>query len=125
MTFKNLENIRKIKAVDGTIVQEIITEKDGLPYSKAYMRVGVGGRADEHRLTSTEEYYVVQGVGKIHAGNKTKVLRAGSTFVVKPRTPQWIENVGEAELQCVLTVSPPWNIEQELDSKTLAARKRP
>lgn len=107
----------EIIANDGCRLRELLhPERDdsGVSYSLATARVEPGQATVRHFLEAeTEVYYIVDGAGRMHIGDEVEDLEAGDVVVIPPGAHQWIECTGEAPLEFLAIVSPPWRAEHD------------
>jgi mannose-6-phosphate isomerase-like protein (cupin superfamily) len=107
---------REIIANDGCRLRELLhPAHDGsaLPYSLALAVVAPGQATHPHWLVQHEVYLVIRGRGRMHIDDEVDELGPGDSVVIPPRARQWIENIGEGELDFVALVSPPWRAEDD------------
>jgi len=116
MLIRHLRDCEEFIAGDGSILRELLRPAQGviaIRYSLAHAKVKPGERTTPHRLTTTEVYYLLQGQGRMHIGEEAKEVTAGSAVYIPPRSVQWIENTGTADLIFLCLVDPAWRPDDE------------
>jgi len=84
-----------------------------LSYSIAYAYVEPGGKTLNHYLEQTEVYYIISGKGTMFLNDQPHPIRAGSCYMIPPKTEQWLRNDGESRVEFLVMVEPPWTAEGE------------
>ncbi len=113
---KHIRDLKQIVAGDKCFLREIFhPQRDESPegYSLAYAYVEGGGRTVRHYLNQVENYYILEGTGKMHIDDEEFHVEKGHSFLVPARSVQWIENTGKDRLEFLVIVSPPWTREDE------------
>ena len=85
-----------------------------LRYSLARARVPAGTETTPHRLATSEVYFVLQGLGRMHVGDETDEVGPGDTVYIPPNATQFIEALGPDELVFLCIVDPAWRVEDEV-----------
>jgi mannose-6-phosphate isomerase-like protein (cupin superfamily) len=118
MLIRRFADCEEITANDGCALRELLhpgKDASGLPFSLAVARVRPGERTHPHRLAGeTEVYYVVAGQGTMHIGDESAPLKPGDAVVIPAGSVQWVQCDGEAPLEFVALVSPPWRADHDL-----------
>ena len=116
MFIKDLKKCKKIIAGDNTTLRELLSplnEKVSTRYSLAHATVKPGEITHEHRLKSSEVYYILKGEGEMYInGEKEKVL-SGQVIYIPPNSVQRIKNIGTCKLVFLCIVDPAWRAEDE------------
>lgn len=116
MLVKNTEDCEEFVAMDGTRLREILHRKNDdidLRFSLAYARVGPRDASLPHRLRTTEVYYILKGKGIVHIDGEQREVKEGSAVYIPPGAVQYIENIGDVELEFLCIVDPAWRPEDE------------
>jgi mannose-6-phosphate isomerase-like protein (cupin superfamily) len=116
MFVKRLKDCREFIAGDGSILRELLNpEKSALKvhYSLAHAKVGAGQRTKSHRLESSEVYYIIAGKGMMHVDEEAVEVGPQCAIYIPPRSVQYIENTGRADLEFLCIVDPAWRREDE------------
>jgi mannose-6-phosphate isomerase-like protein (cupin superfamily) len=117
MIIKELAKCRYFQSADNTLICELLHPgRDGLdlPYSIAHAVLQPGAASLPHRLkTSTEVYFILQGVGEMHIDSERSLVRAGQAVLIPPGSWQDIRNPGDIILEFICIVSPSWRAEDE------------
>ncbi len=114
---KHLKDCEEIIANDGCQLKELLHPKNDpidLPYSFSVATVEIGKSTYRHYLKQSEVYFILEGQGRLHIGDKTTELIKGGTALVPPGQEQWLVNTGESELEFIAIVSPPWREEDDV-----------
>ncbi|MBT3424600.1 MAG: cupin domain-containing protein [Bacteroidetes bacterium] len=114
---KQLEQIQEIVAGDKCFLREIFhPDRDDVPtkHSLAHAYIEAGGATLDHYIEQSETYYIINGSAIMHIDQETFDIHAGSSFIVPPKSHQWIENRGDDKLEFLVIVDPPWQKEDEV-----------
>lgn len=117
MFIKSLQAINGFIAGDKTEIKEIIhPDKDSLKigYSMAHATVLPGKSSIPHQLKSSEVYFILQGKGNVFIDHESKIVEKGDLVFIPPMANQYIENVGDIDLNFICIVEPAWKIEDEI-----------
>jgi len=118
MLVKNFKNCKEeIIAADGCRLRELLSyhnDEVECRYSIAYAGVAVGEKTIPHALKTTEVYYILRGKGLMHIEDKEQEVSLNDVIYIPPAKAQWIENIGEEDLEFLCIVDPAWRIEDEI-----------
>jgi mannose-6-phosphate isomerase-like protein (cupin superfamily) len=128
MIIKELSRCRYFRAADNTLICELLhPEREGLdlPYSIAHAVLQPGAASLPHRLkTSTEVYFILEGVGEMHIDTEMSLVRAGLAALIPPGSWQYIRNTGDVILKFICLVSPSWRAEDEETDESHFVRQK-
>lgn len=116
---KKLEDSKEINALDNTIVRELLNPLHDkgdlhLGYSLAHAKLGPGKKSIPHRFkTASEVYYILKGRGLMHVDDDSNEVTPGHTVYIPPMGVQYIENIGEEDLDFLCIVYPSWEPDAE------------
>lgn len=116
MFIRRLEDCEEFIAGDNCALREILHPDKAdlrLRYSLAHAVVKPGDTTWQHRLRTSEVYYIIEGEGVMHINNEDAPVGPGSTVYIPPRAVQSITNSGAAELKFLCIVDPAWRREDE------------
>jgi mannose-6-phosphate isomerase-like protein (cupin superfamily) len=119
MIVKRLEECEEITALDDTRVREFLNplhdDKDlKLGYSLAIATIKSGHSSLPHRFhEASEVYYITKGKGVMHIDDETEEVGPGCTIYIPPKGVQYIENVGDVDLEFLCIVYPSWHPDAE------------
>jgi mannose-6-phosphate isomerase-like protein (cupin superfamily) len=119
MILKKLKDLKEIVALDDTIIREMLNPKHDttplhLGYSLAHATLPPKKTSLPHRFkTASEVYYVLKGDGMMHIDDETKSVGPGDTIYIPPKAVQFIENIGESDLEFLCIVYPEWHPDAE------------
>jgi mannose-6-phosphate isomerase-like protein (cupin superfamily) len=116
MLIRELHDCPEFIAGDNCILREILhpaKEDLALRYSLAHAVVKPGDTTREHRLRTSEVYYIIQGEGVMHISGESLPVRSGSTVYIPPMARQCITNSGNKDLTFICIVDPAWRMEDE------------
>ena len=119
MIVKKLKDLKTIIALDDTIIREMLNPKHDtdplhLGYSLAHATLPPKKTSLPHRFkTASEVYYVLKGDGMMHIDDETKSVGPGDTIYIPPKAVQFIENIGENDLEFLCIVYPEWQPDAE------------
>lgn len=113
---KYLKDCRQFIAGDGSILRELLhPEKADIQagYSLAHAKVDVGQKTKPHKLKSSEVYYVLAGRGLMYIDQESVEIGPQCAVYIPPDAVQYIENIGNSELEFLCIVDPAWRAEDE------------
>lgn len=116
MFIKNLKSCDKFIAGDSSVLRELLNARKGkfaLGYSLAHAVVKPKKATKPHKLKTSEVYYVLEGIGRMHINKETSNARPGDTIYIPPRSLQYIENTGKSNLIFLCIVDPAWCLQDE------------
>jgi mannose-6-phosphate isomerase-like protein (cupin superfamily) len=116
MLIRNLKDCAEFISGDGCVLREILhpdKEDLALRYSLAHATVKSGDTTWEHRLRTSEVYYIIEGEGTMHIDSESAPVRPGSTVYIPPMAKQCITNSGKTDLKFICIVDPAWRKEDE------------
>ncbi|MEO6457185.1 MAG: cupin domain-containing protein [Chloroflexia bacterium] len=116
MLIRNLESRAEFKAGDGTILREILRPEEAnvaIRYSLAHARLPAMQASQQHRLSSTEVYYILEGAGIMQIDGERQEVGPGDCIYIPPSAVQHIENMGSSDLVFLCVVDPAWRKEDE------------
>ncbi len=111
MLIRHLRNCPGFIAGDKSFLREILNpkkEKSKLHFSLAWAMVKPREKTLLHKLSSTEVYFIIRGVGKMNINNEEKLIKANDTVYIPPDAVQSVENIGEDNLEFLCIVDPAW-----------------
>ena len=103
-------------AGDNTILRELfnpLKDEMNLRYSLAHAIVKPGKITYNHRLKTSEVYYILKGRGLMHIDEEKQEVRAGQAVYIPPGARQRIKNTGSEDLVFICIVDPAWKKEDE------------
>ncbi|MHA1907660.1 MAG: cupin domain-containing protein [Candidatus Thorarchaeota archaeon] len=119
MIVKRFEEQDEIVALDDTRVREFLNpkhDKEGLhlTYSLAHASIAPGKSSLPHRfLEASEVYYILRGKGMMHINDEVAEVGPGDTIYIPPMAVQFIESIGEENLDFLCIVDPAWQPDAE------------
>lgn len=116
MQIKQLEHCEEFIAGDLTILREILhpdKEDVAIRYSLAHAIVQPGKSSVDHKLKTSEVYYILEGEGVMYIDGQSAKVAAGTTIYIPPDAIQRIHNTGTSDLKFLCIVDPPWKEEDE------------
>jgi mannose-6-phosphate isomerase-like protein (cupin superfamily) len=116
MLIRDLQDCPEFIAGDNCMLREILhPDKADLAirYSLAHAIVKPGDTTWEHRLRTSEVYYIIEGEGIMHINGESAPVRPGSTVYIPPMADQCITNAGKTDLKFICIVDPAWRVENE------------
>ncbi|MFH1520912.1 MAG: cupin domain-containing protein [Candidatus Micrarchaeota archaeon] len=117
MFIRDLKDCLEITAGDNCKLKELFNPlKDDLDlrYSLAHAIVKPGDTTFNHKLKTSEVYYILQGEGLMYIERETKEVYAGQAIYVPPGHSQKIKNTGNTDLIFLVIVDPAWKKEDEV-----------
>jgi mannose-6-phosphate isomerase-like protein (cupin superfamily) len=116
MLIRDLKDRPEFIAGDNTVLRELFNpEKDdlNLRYSLAHARVKPGQTTYKHKLTSSEVYYILEGMGEMRIDDEVQSVGPDQAVYIPPNSVQYITNTGDTELVFLCIVDPAWRSEDE------------
>lgn len=116
MLIRDLRDCLEFIAGDSTILREILHPDKAsvdLRYSLAHAALPPGATSQPHRLSTSEVYYILQGMGEMHIGAEAAPVGPGQTIYIPPHQTQYIRNTGDTDLKFLCIVDPAWRAENE------------
>jgi mannose-6-phosphate isomerase-like protein (cupin superfamily) len=116
MFIRELHDCKEFVAGDNCTLRELLhpAKTDlALRYSLAHAVVKPGDTTWEHRLRTSEVYYILEGTGVMHIDEESAPVRPGSTVYIPPMAVQSITNSGSKDLLFICIVDPAWRTEDE------------
>jgi mannose-6-phosphate isomerase-like protein (cupin superfamily) len=119
MLIKDIKNCNYIKALDKTILCELLhpdreNEDLKIDYSIAHAVLKAGESSLVHRLkTSIEVYYILEGKGLMHIDDEAEEVQSGQVIYIPANSKQYIQNTGNEELKFLAIVYPTWHEKDE------------
>ena len=113
---RKLQTLAEITAGDGTILREILRPDDegvSSRYSLAHAKLPRGQKSQQHRLNSTEVYFIMEGEGVMQIDGERQPVAPGDCVYIPPGAVQHIENHDDVELVFLCVVDPAWRKEDE------------
>ncbi len=113
---RHLHECTEIIAGDGTHLRELLhpdRQNTVARYSIAHAVVAPNEHSIQHRLLTSEVYYILNGNGIIHIDDESAAVTTGDAVDIPPKSVQWIENTGEQPLEFLCIVDPAWRLEDE------------
>ncbi len=119
MFVRNLQDCKKITALDRTTLRELLNPlHDGkevkIRYSIAHAIIKPRQSSIPHRLLEASEvYFLLQGQGIMHIESEAQPVGAGDLIYIPPNVTQFLENIGDEDIVFLCIVDPFWRPEQE------------
>jgi len=113
---RDLQDCDEFIAGDSTILREILHPDKSdvdMRYSLAHAMLRPGTTSQPHRLSTSEVYYILQGIGEMHIGDESATVGPGQAIYIPPHQTQYIRNTGDTNLKFLCIVDPAWRAENE------------
>ncbi len=108
----DLESRSKVVAPDSTIIRELLnpqTPDVNITYSLSHGTILKDNKTLRHRLgSSSETYYILAGTARIWVNEEVVEVGPGALVYVPPDAAQYVENIGDADLQYLVICDPAW-----------------
>lgn len=116
MFIRDLKECEEFSAGDGCTLRELL-HPDKMPldlrYSLAHAIVRPGQTTAQHRLKTSEVYYILSGQGEMHIDDESELVGPGQAISIPPSALQFIKNTGPEDLVFLCIVDPAWRKEDE------------
>jgi mannose-6-phosphate isomerase-like protein (cupin superfamily) len=116
MFVRDLRKRKTFIAGDHTLLRELfnpVKDEIEVTYSLGHATVKPHQTTLNHKLATSEVYYILQGQATMHLDNETKQVRAGQAIYIPPGSEQKITNSGNEDLLFLCIVEPAWRPEDE------------
>jgi mannose-6-phosphate isomerase-like protein (cupin superfamily) len=116
MFVRDLNKCKAFIAGDQALLRELFNPaKDEIEvtYSLGHATVKPHQTTLNHKLTTSEVYYILQGQATMHLDKEIKQVRAGQAIYIPPGSEQKITNPGNEDLLFLCIVEPAWRPEDE------------
>lgn len=116
MNIIKLNNLKEFEAGDGCLLREFFNpNKDNIKacYSLAHAKVVPGQHTKNHRLDTSEVYYILRGEAVMHIDDEAANLYPDDVVYIPPGSVQSIKNIGKTDLDFICIVDPAWKPENE------------
>ena len=116
MFIKDLKECKEIIGGDKTVLRELLHPLRAdivTNYSLAHAKLKPGEISCQHRLKSSEVYYILEGGGEMYIDDGKERVGAGQAIYIPPNSVQKIKNTGTADLAFLCIVDPAWKPEDE------------
>ncbi|MBI1858860.1 MAG: cupin domain-containing protein [Candidatus Melainabacteria bacterium] len=117
MLIKDLNDCSEFIAGDGSILKELLhagKQDVEFRYSLAHATVFKGKKTSPHILKTSEVYYIISGKGLMHIDNESDQVSAKQAIYIPPGSMQFIENIGDNDLEFLCIVDPAWDKKDEI-----------
>lgn len=117
MLVKKFSDCQEIIAGDGCVLRELLSglnDPAQCRYSLAHAKLPIGQSSTRHAMKTTEVYYIIKGQGRMHIDEEIQTVGLQDTIYIPPNSVQFIENIGEEELEFLAIVDPAWKKEDEI-----------
>ena len=116
MFIRDLSKCDEFVGGDSTKLKELFNPlKDdlNLRYSLAYAIVKPNQATGNHKLKTSEVYYILEGKGLMCIDNESEEVKEEMAIYTPPNSEQKIKNIGEKDLVFLCIVDPAWKSEDE------------
>ncbi|KKQ27592.1 MAG: Cupin [Candidatus Magasanikbacteria bacterium GW2011_GWC2_37_14] len=118
MLIKKFANQKEIIAGDNCLLREFINVEHGdkvdCRYSLAWSKMPVTKKTWKHTMKTSEVYFILKGKGKMYINDEAEEVGVYDTVYIPPNATQYIENIGEEDLEFICIVDPAWRKEDEV-----------
>jgi mannose-6-phosphate isomerase-like protein (cupin superfamily) len=113
---RDLTDCEEIIAGDRAVLRELLHPDKAdlkISYSLAHAIVKPGQASLQHRLKTSEVYYILEGEGIMYIDDESAEVHPGHAVYVPPNSTQYIKNTGSSDLRFLCIVDPAWRQEDE------------
>ena len=117
MIISDISKCIPIQGGEGTTIRQIFHPHNtllGIRYSIAQCVVEPGKRSKPHKMKSSEIYFITKGSGVMHVDDESSEITENQSVYVPPFSRQFIENIGQTDLEFLCIVEPAWKLEDEI-----------
>ena len=116
MSIQKNSELPSIEGNEGTTIKQYFhphNTVNGIRFSLAEFTVKCGKKSHNHKLKSSEVYYILEGKGILHVNKEEFEVAKDDSVYVPPLSEQFIENVGSEDLRFLCIVDPAWQPKDE------------
>ena len=113
---KNSE-IQSIQGDEGSKIKQYFhphNTLNGINYSVAQFTLESEKKSKLHKISSSEIYYILEGIGNLKIDEDTHHLEKDDSVYVPPNSKQFIENIGSIDLKFLCIVEHAWKADDEI-----------
>jgi len=117
MSLRKNSEIDSIQGNEGTKIKQYFhphNTLNGINYSLAQFILESGKKSKLHKMSSSEIFYILEGIGILHVDGESHHLEKDDSAYVPPNSKQFIENVGTNDLKFLCIVEPAWKADDEV-----------
>ena len=117
MSIKRSSEIESIQGNEETEIKRYFNPYNtlnGIRYSLAQFTLQPGKKSCNHKIKSSEIYYILEGDAVLRINDETHQLKKDDSMYVPPMSEQCIENTGSVNLRFLCIVEPAWKPEDEI-----------
>lgn len=117
MLIKKSSEIESLQGNEGTKIKQYFhphSTLNGISYSLAQFTLEPGKKSLNHKIKSSEIYYILEGVAILKIDHQLYQLGKDDSIYVPPMSEQLIENTGTINLRFLCIVDPAWKSEDEI-----------
>lgn len=115
MFIRDKDKCEKISTLGCSLREMFNPLKDDLElrFSMAHTTLAAGDITKNHRLHSSEMYYIIKGKGVIYIDGESEEVKEGQAIYVPPNKKQRLKNTGNEDLVFLCMVDPAYCVEDE------------
>lgn len=113
---RSLKETPEFIAGDATHLREILHPNNDpvkIGYSIAHAYIKPNKSSLPHRLTGSEVYHIIAGIGIIYIDESKQTIQQGDTIYVPSGSLQSVKNTGDNDLIFICIVEPAWTADSE------------
>ena len=117
MSLRKNSEINSIQGNEGTEIKQYFhphNTLNGINYSLAQFTLGSRKKSKLHKISSSEIFYILEGIGILHIDDESHHLEKDDSVYVPPNSKQFIENIGTNDLKFLCIVEPAWKEDDEV-----------
>lgn len=117
MLIKKNSEIESVQGNEGTEIKQYFhphNTLNGISYSLAQFTLETGKKSRNHKIKSSEIYYILEGQAILKIDMQSYQLGKDDSIYVPPMSEQCIENIGSGDLRFLCIVDPAWKPEDEI-----------
>tara|TARA_B100000029_G_scaffold337862_1_gene330101 strand:- start:387 stop:746 length:360 start_codon:yes stop_codon:yes gene_type:complete len=117
MITRRIQDVEPICADEGTEIKQIYdpqNTQNGIRYSIAQSTLQPGKKSKQHKMKTSEVYFVLEGKGVLHIDDESILVEEHQSIFVPPFSLQYLENTGTKELKVLCIVDPAWRKDNEV-----------
>ena len=117
MISKKNKDLGSIFGNENTEIKQIFNPQNtvnGIRYSLAYSTIKPGKKSKQHKMKTSEVYFVLEGKGILYIDREPIDIEKHQSIFVPPFSLQYLENTENEELKVLCIVDPAWKKEDEV-----------
>lgn len=117
MSIQKKSDVLSISGNEGAKIKQYFhshNTSNGINYSLAQVTLEPGRKTKRHRISSSEIYYILEGMGDLVVNTNIHHVNKDDSVYIPSNQDQFIKNTGDVILKFLCIVEPEWKAENEI-----------